>query len=66
MGLVEKKPCLLEITKKGLKELMPFTDVPILCVCVNKTTITKALEATVKVYENRQQRIATLNSTNTC
>jgi GTP-binding protein len=29
------------------------------CVCVNKTRLLKALEATVKVYENRQQRIAT-------
>jgi GTP-binding protein len=39
---------------------MPFTDVPILfCIGFNKTTFIKALEATVKVYENRQQRIAT-------
>jgi GTP-binding protein len=54
---LKKKPCLLEITKKGLKELMPFTDVS-LC-SLTKQRLLKALEATVKVYENRQQRIAT-------
>jgi GTP-binding protein len=39
---------------------MPFTDVPILFVsALTKQRLLKALEATVKVYENRQQRIAT-------
>jgi GTP-binding protein len=39
---------------------MPFTDVPILfCIGFDQAAFVKALEATVKVYENRQQRIAT-------
>jgi GTP-binding protein len=42
------------------KELEPFTDVPILFVsALTKQRLLKALEATVRVYENRKQRIAT-------
>ena len=42
------------------EELMPFTDVPILFVsALTKQRLLKALEATVKVYESRSQRIAT-------
>ena len=46
--------------EKIRKELMPFTDVPILFVSAStKQRLLKALEATVQVYENRQQRIPT-------
>ena len=46
--------------EKIRKELMPFTDVPILFVsALTKQRLLKALEATVQVYENRQQRIPT-------
>jgi GTP-binding protein len=46
--------------EKIKKELMPFTDVPILFVsALTKQRLLKALEATVKVYEDRQQRIPT-------
>ena len=42
------------------EELKPFTDVPILFVsALTKQRLLKALEATVQVYENRQQRIPT-------
>ncbi|MEO8235592.1 MAG: ribosome biogenesis GTPase Der [Flavobacterium sp.] len=42
------------------EELMPFVDVPILFVsALTKQRLLKALEATVQVYENRQQRIST-------
>jgi GTP-binding protein len=42
------------------EELMPFVDVPILFVsALTKQRLLKALEATVQVYENRQQRIPT-------
>jgi GTP-binding protein len=42
------------------EELMPFTDVPILFVsALTKQRLLKALEATVKVYESRSQRIPT-------
>ena len=42
------------------EQLMPFVDVPILFVsALTKQRLLKALEATVKVYENRQQRIST-------
>lgn len=42
------------------KELEPFTDVTILFVsALTKQRLLKALEETVKVYENRKQRIAT-------
>lgn len=42
------------------KEIEPFTDVPILFVsALTKQRLLKALEAAVKVYENRSQRIAT-------
>ena len=42
------------------KELEPFTDVTILFVsAITKQRLLKALEETVKVYENRKQRIPT-------
>jgi GTPase len=42
------------------EQLMPFVDVPILFVsALTKQRLLKALEATVQVYENRQQRIPT-------
>lgn len=42
------------------KEIEPFTDVPILFVsALTKQRLLKALEAAVKVYENRSQRIPT-------
>ncbi|PKP16546.1 MAG: ribosome biogenesis GTPase Der [Bacteroidetes bacterium HGW-Bacteroidetes-23] len=42
------------------KELEPFTDVTILFVsALTKQRLLKALEETVKVYENRKQRIST-------
>jgi GTP-binding protein len=62
--LVEKETMSTrDYEEKIREELMPFTDVPILLFLHNKTTFI-ALEATVKVFENRQQRIAT--SMNTC
>ena len=46
--------------EKIKKELMPFTDVPILFVsALTKQRLLKALEASVQVFENRQQRIPT-------
>jgi GTP-binding protein len=42
------------------EQLMPFIDVPILFVsALTKQRLLKALEATVQVFENRKQRIAT-------
>jgi len=42
------------------EELQPFTDVPILFVsALTKQRLLKALEATVRVFENRKQRIPT-------
>lgn len=42
------------------EELQPFTDVPILFIsALTKQRLLKALEATVKVHENRRQRIPT-------
>lgn len=42
------------------KELEPFTDVPIIFTsAVTKQRLLKALEASVKVFENRKQRIPT-------
>ena len=42
------------------KEIEPFTDVPILFVsALTKQRLLKALEATVQVFESRQQRIPT-------
>ena len=42
------------------RELEPFTDVPILFVsALTKQRLLKALEETVKVFENRKQRIPT-------
>jgi GTP-binding protein len=46
--------------EKIRKELMPFTDVPILFVsALTKQRLLKALETTVQVFENRKQHIAT-------
>jgi GTP-binding protein len=46
--------------EKIRKELMPFTDVPILFVsALTKQRLLKALETTVEVFENRKQRIPT-------
>jgi GTP-binding protein len=46
--------------EKIRKELMPFTDVPILFVsALTKQRLLKALETTVQVFENRKQRIPT-------
>jgi GTP-binding protein len=46
--------------EKIRKELMPFIDVPILFVsALTKQRLLKALETTVKVFENRSQRIPT-------
>jgi GTP-binding protein len=42
------------------EELQPFTDVPIIFTsAITKQRLLKALEETVKVYENRKQRIPT-------
>ena len=42
------------------EELQPFTDVPIIFTsALTKQRLLKALEETVKVYENRKQRIST-------
>lgn len=42
------------------KELEPFVDVPIIFIsALTKQRLLKALEATVKVHENRKQRIST-------
>ena len=59
--LVEKETMSTrDYEEKIRKELMPFTDVPIVFVStLTKQRLLKALEATVKVYENRTQRIAT-------
>jgi len=49
-----------EYETKIKKELEPFTDVTILFVsALTKQRLLKALEETVKVYENRKQRIST-------
>lgn len=49
-----------EYETKIKKELEPFTDVTILFVsALTKQRLLKALEETVKVYENRKQRIPT-------
>lgn len=49
-----------EYETKIKKELEPFTDVVILFVsALTKQRLLKALEETVKVFENRKQRIAT-------
>jgi len=46
--------------RKIREEIAPFTDVPILFVsALTKQRLLKALEAAVKVHENRSQRIAT-------
>ena len=46
--------------QKIRKEIEPFTDVPILFVsALTKQRLLKALETTVKVFENRKQRIPT-------
>lgn len=49
-----------EYEAKIRREIEPFTDVPIVFVsALTKQRLLKALEAAVKVYENRSQRIAT-------
>lgn len=59
--LVEKETMTTrDYEEKIRKELMPFTDVPILFVsALTKQRLLKALEATVQVYENKKQRIPT-------
>ena len=59
--LVEKETMSTrDYENKIRQELEPFTDVPILFVsAITKQRLLKALEATVKVYENRSQRIST-------
>ncbi len=49
-----------DYAEKIRKELMPFTDVPILFVsALTKQRLLKALETTVQVYESRKNRIST-------
>ena len=49
-----------EYETKIRAELQPFVDVPILFIsALTKQRLLKALEATVKVFENRSQRIST-------
>ena len=59
--LVEKDTMSTRDYENKIKEeLKPFTDVPILFVsALTKQRLLKALETTVQVYENRQQRIQT-------
>ncbi|WP_026976540.1 ribosome biogenesis GTPase Der [Flavobacterium tegetincola] len=59
--LVEKETMSTrDYEEKIRKELMPFTDVPILFVsALTKQRLLKALEATVQVFENKKQRIPT-------
>lgn len=59
--LVEKETMTArDYEKKVREQIAPFTDVPILFIsALTKQRLLKALEAAVKVYENRKQRIAT-------
>ncbi|MGV3695587.1 ribosome biogenesis GTPase Der [Flavobacterium sp.] len=59
--LVEKDTMSTRDYENKIKEeLKPFTDVPILFVsALTKQRLLKALETTVKVFENRKQRIQT-------
>lgn len=59
--LVEKETMSTRDYEVKIREqLQPFTDVPILFVsAITKQRLLKALEETVKVYENRSQRIST-------
>jgi GTP-binding protein len=59
--LVEKETMTTrDYEEKIRKELMPFTDVPILFVsALTKQRLLKALETTVQVFENKKQRIPT-------
>jgi GTP-binding protein len=59
--LVEKDTMSTRDYENKIREqLQPFTDVPILFVsALTKQRLLKALEETVKVYENRSQRIST-------
>jgi GTP-binding protein len=59
--LVEKDTMSTRDYENKIREqLMPFVDVPIVFVsALTKQRLLKALEATVKVYENRNQRIST-------
>jgi GTP-binding protein len=51
--------------EKIREELMPFTDVPIFCICFNKTTIIESIEATVKCLKADNNVSLLQNSTNT-
>lgn len=59
--LVEKETNTARDYEAALKKrLAPFTDVPILFIsALEKTRIYKAIEMALKVYENRQRKIAT-------
>lgn len=59
--LVEKDTMSTRDYENKIREqLQPFTDVPIIFVsALTKQRLLKALEETVKVYENRSQRIST-------
>ena len=59
--LVEKETMSTRDYENKIREqLQPFTDVPIIFVsALTKQRLLKALEETVKVYENRSQRIST-------
>ena len=59
--LVEKDTMSTRDYENKIREqLQPFVDVPILFIsALTKQRLLKALEATVKVYENRSQRIST-------
>jgi GTP-binding protein len=59
--LIEKETMTTrDYEEKIRKELMPFTDVPILFVsALTKQRLLKALETTVQVFENKKQRIPT-------
>jgi GTPase len=59
--LVEKDTMSTRDYEAKIKEqLQPFTDVPVVFVsALTKQRLLKALEETVKVYENRSQRIST-------
>lgn len=49
-----------DYTRRIQEEIAPFTDVPILFVsALTKQRLLKALEASVRVHENRKQRIST-------
>jgi hypothetical protein len=51
--------------KKIKQELMPFTDITILAT-FDQAAFVESTRSNGKVYENRQQRIATSNSLSLC